>query len=485
MYQLVIGLEVHIKLSSWCKLFCGCVNEQDFETLKPNTHICPVCTWQPWALPVLQKEPLAKALLLWKALNCTINPLSRFDRKSYFYPDLPAGYQITQNFQPSCVEGHVSFFDAQFDQHKTVRIKQAHIETDTGKTLHIGSRSLLDFNRAGTPLVEIVTYPDFWSSEEVIEFLKELQRIIRFNHIGDCDLEKGHMRVDVNISVKKPEEQKFRTRVELKNINSFGAIKRAIEYEYHRQCDIYNQWWVIEQETRRRDDVAGINKIMRSKADALDYRYFPDPDLPALHLTHHDDGTIMSGETIICWPHAIIKPFELAQIYKDHYQFSKEFLYGIMATRETFLYFYELVWRWTNPKNTAKWIVGPLAAWSTKHNLDYTHLPFTIDQFFDFLMMIENGSINDAAAKKIIDQMLISGGHPVDIKEKLWLGSMSDEAIEEIIASVMANNDAQVKAYREGKTQLLWFFIGQVMKATEGKADPQHIQHLITRHLAW
>ena len=247
---LTIGLEIHIKLKSAHKMFCQCKNEQNFDDLLPNTNVCPVCTAQPGALPTLSEDVLEKALLLGKALNCNINKISTFDRKSYFYPDLPMGYQITQLYHPTNTQGYVSFFLNNYTTEKTIHIQDAHMENDTGKMIHDGGQALLDFNRAGTPLIEVVTMPDFRSTEDVVEFLKELQRIVRFNGLSDADLEKGQMRVDVNISVRNSESDPFGTRVEVKNINSFGMIKRAIEHEQTRQEQLYAVGEAFAQQTR-------------------------------------------------------------------------------------------------------------------------------------------------------------------------------------------------------------------------------------------
>ena len=250
-YQLTIGLEIHLKVKSPNKLFCQCPNEQNFDTLLPNTNICPVCTGQPGALPTLSYEPLFKALLLGKALNCKINPVSTFDRKSYFYPDLPMGYQITQLYHPTNIDGQVTFFvDDEYSTEKTVGIRDAHIESDTAKMIHDGGQALIDFNRAGTPLVEIVTDPDFRSAEEVSSFIKELQKRAKYNDISDADMDKGQMRVDVNISIRKSEEDPYGTRVELKNINSTGMIRRAIQHEYDRQIAILESGKKLDQATR-------------------------------------------------------------------------------------------------------------------------------------------------------------------------------------------------------------------------------------------
>jgi aspartyl-tRNA(Asn)/glutamyl-tRNA(Gln) amidotransferase subunit B len=332
---LTIGLEIHIKLKSVNKMFCQCKNQQNFDDLVPNTNICPVCTGQPGALPTLSEEVLEKVLLLGKALQCTINETSAFDRKSYFYPDLPMGYQITQLYHPTNTEGQISFFLDNYITEKIVHLQDAHMECDTGKMIHDGNQALLDFNRAGTPLVEIVTKPDFSTTEEVIEFLKELQRIVRFNDIADADLEKGQMRVDVNISLRKSESDPLGTRVEVKNINSFGMIKRAIEHERIRQEKIYETEKIFTQQTRGRNDVKGESYLMRSKEDALDYRYFPEPDLPPLKIDKKRMERLNGKEITI--PHHIIKKL------KEEYGFNKEYINALIGDKEVLDYFFTIL----------------------------------------------------------------------------------------------------------------------------------------------
>jgi len=282
---LTVWLEIHLKLASPNKLFCRCANIQDFENIMPNTNICPVCTAQPGALPVLSQEPLDLAVRLGRCLGCKIHTDSSFDRKSYFYPDLPTGYQITQFYHPTCTDGQIEFFvDDDFTKSAKIRIRDAHIENDTAKTIHLNGQAMIDFNRAGTPLVEIVTQPDFNDIDTVIGFLKELQRIARYNGISDADMDRGQMRVDVNISIRKNLSDDFGQRVEMKNVSSFGAIRNAITNEYTRQVQAIANGQRIEQETRMRDDMAHKSTVMRTKETALDYRYFPEPDLGIIRI---------------------------------------------------------------------------------------------------------------------------------------------------------------------------------------------------------
>ncbi len=333
-YTITIGLEVHLKIKSKTKIFCQCPNEQNFDVLMPNTNICPVCTGQPWALPTLSTEVLEKSLLLGKALNCTINTISQFDRKSYFYPDLPMGYQITQLYHPTNTNGKINIFLDNYNQETTIHILDAHMENDTAKMIHDEKEALIDFNRAGTPLVEVVTWPDFHTEDEVVEFLKELQRICKYNNISDAEMDKGQMRVDVNISISDNPE-KLGQRVELKNINSFGMIKRAINHEFNRQKEILENGGNIEQQTRGRDDENTTSHMMRSKENALDYRYFPEPDLPPLEL----DGSILNK--INQQAKTLTIPYEIIKTFKEKYQFHKEYINALINDKDILTYFQE------------------------------------------------------------------------------------------------------------------------------------------------
>ncbi|MCF7835317.1 Asp-tRNA(Asn)/Glu-tRNA(Gln) amidotransferase subunit GatB [Candidatus Gracilibacteria bacterium] len=493
---LTIGLEIHIKLKSENKMFCQCKNEQNFENLQANTNICPVCTGQPGALPTLSEEVLRKALILGKALNCEINNPSQFDRKSYFYPDLPMGYQITQLYKPTNVKGKVSFFvDNEYSQERTIHIQDAHMESDTGKMIHQGGEALLDFNRAGTPLVEIVTLPDFTSADEVVEFLKELQRIVRYNNIADADMEKGQMRCDVNISIREKESDPYGTRVEVKNMNSFAAIKRAIQYEYDRQSDLYNKGEKFDQQTRGRDDTKGESYLMRSKEDALDYRYFPEPDLPPLLL---DDSTLQHlSASILEIPYRIIKKF------KQEFGFHKEYINAIISDKETLDYFLDILSHCekgnekTNAplikgdlggfaKLIAKRISGPISARMKENFKSINELNFTKDKFQQFLKIAQEGKILDNQLKIVMDEMIKTGKNPEEIiKEKGFdKPAIDNNELENIVKLVLQENPAIVEQYKGGKTTTLGFFVGQVMKKTGGKVDPKTVGDKIIKELS-
>ena len=475
---LTIWLEIHIKLNSENKMFCQCKNEQNFDTLEPNTNICPVCTGQPGALPTLSEDVLLLALKLGKALNCKINKESQFDRKSYFYPDLPMGYQITQLYKPTNTDGEVSFFVNNYEEEKKIRILDAHMENDTAKMIHEWWQSLIDFNRAGTPLIEIVTWPDFSNDDEVVEFLKELQRIVRYNNISNADMEKWQMRVDVNISIRKNESDPLWTRVELKNINSFWMIKRAILHEHNRQKTLLEKWEKVWQETRMRNDTEWISKMMRSKEDALDYRYFPEPDMPILQLNDEILKNLDNEKLII--PHNIIKKF------KQEYWFHKEYINALIGDFDTLLVFSELKEQWLDPKNIAKWISGPINAYMKENFVWINDLPFNLKQLSEFIKISDEWKIMDNQMKKIVmDEMLKTWKSASEIIKEKWFDApeISENDLENIAKKVLENNPTIVEQYKSGKTSTLWFFVWQVMKETAWKANPKIVGEILEKLL--
>jgi len=475
-YLLTIWLEVHLKIKAPNKLFCQCKNEQNFDVLMPNTNICPVCTAQPGALPTLSAEPLWKALLLGKILNCKIQKKSSFDRKSYFYPDLPMGYQITQLYHPTNVDGSVSFFvDDDYKEERTVGIRDAHIENDTAKMIHDSGQALIDFNRAGTPLVEIVTQPDFVSGSEVTAFLKELQRRAKYNGISDADMDKWQMRIDVNISVRQSLDDPYGTRVELKNINSFGMVRRAIQHEYDRQVSILENGESFRQETRSWDDQKWESFAMRSKEDALDYRYFPEPDLPELVLDDLLLQKVMDADVEI--PHQIIK--ELSQKYGFH----KEYINVLISDKMVLDYFLDILSSDSGfePKNIVKWIAGPISAYLKENFVDIDKLEFDKNEFIEFLKIVEKWNILDNQLKQVMDEMLKSWSPVGEIVAKKWFDGKwyTEEELTKIVDDILQNSPNVVEQYREWKTSTMWFFVWQVMKNTQWKANPKIVQKII------
>ncbi len=471
-WEPIIGLEVHIKLNSPNKLFCKCKNTQEFEQTSPNTHVCPTCMGQPGGLPQVNMEPLKKGILLGLALGCQINHKSLFDRKSYFYPDLPMGYQITQEKLPLNVEWEVEFWTDDYTTKKKVRINNAHLEADAGKMIHEDGKAYIDYNRSGTPLVEIVTYPDFRSADEVVDFLKELQRRVKYNNIGYADLEKGQMRVDVNISVRKKWEDQYRTRVEVKNMNSFGAIKRAIEYEFKRQVEIWQNGGEVDQETRWWDDGAGQSYVMRSKENALDYRYFPDPDLPPLVVeqTLIDEvakslaksGTQRIDEMVDWW-------------------FNKEYINAILGNFEISDLFDSLVSEGFEPKFVAKWIMNAIIRFMKQNQT--SELPFDLEDFKEVLKLLRDGKLLESQAKIVFFEMASEGKEPQQIIEEKGFKPVDQGEILGWVQEVLQANPQAIEQFKQGDQKVIGFLIWQVMKKSQGKADPKLVRELILKEI--
>jgi len=405
------------------------------------------------------------------------------------------GYQITQLYHPTNTEGTVNFFLDNYTTEKTVHLQDAHMECDTGKMIHDGGQALLDFNRAGTPLVEIVTLPDFRTTEEVVEFLKELQRMVRFNDIADADLEKWQMRVDVNISVRNSENDPYGTRVEVKNINSFGMIKRAIEHEQARQEALYAKGELFSQQTRWRDDTKGESYLMRSKEDALDYRYFPEPDLPELQLNNETLKQLNNSTIII--PHEIIKQFQ------QDYGFNKEYINAIISDKEILNYFLELETLfakanevksseagkgnegWLKQKLIAKRISWPIAARLNENFKTINELPFSKEIFSEFLTKAQAGSLLENQLKVIMQEMLSTGKHPEDIIKEKWFDApaIDSSELETMAKQIMEENPTIVEQYKWGKTTAIGFFIGLLMKKSASKANPKIAQEIFEKLL--
>jgi len=467
-------------------MFCQCKNQQNFDTLLPNTNICPVCTGQPWALPTLSEEVLYKALLLWKALNCQINPISQFDRKSYFYPDLPMGYQITQLYNPTNVKGQMKFFLDNYNQEKSIQIIDAHMECDTGKMIHNWGEALLDFNRAGTPLIEIVTWPDFNYVNEVIEFLKELQRLARYNDLSDADMEKWQMRVDVNISVRKSESDPLWTRVEVKNINSFWAIKRAIDHEYTRQTELYEKWKKFDQQTRWWDDMKGESYLMRSKEDALDYRYFPEPDLPPLVLSKEMLKRLDNQQVEI--------PYDIIKKFKSEYWFNKEYINALISDKDILDYFLEIQ-KYTHARDKKEEIefanlivkrISPISAYINDTLKTLDNLPLTKQKFLNFLKIAHKWDIIESQLKIVMDELIKTWEAPENIIKSKWFDAptLSQSDLENIAKEVLNENPNIVEQYKWWKTTTIGFFVWQVMKKTWWKSNPKAIQDILIKLLS-
>lgn len=472
-YKLTIGLEIHAKLLTDSKVFCRCHNEQDFDTLPANTHVCPTCMGMPWALPTLSKECIEKAGALGMLLWCTQQNLSHFDRKSYFYPDLPMWYQITQFTKPLNIDGQVTYHSLDYSETKKATILQAHLECDTAKTTHFNWELLLDFNRAGTPLVEIVTAPDFHSADEVHGFLREIQRTLQYYNISEAQMDKWQMRCDVNISISKTEE--FGTKVEIKNMNSISSIKKAIAYEFDRQSALLEAGKTIDQETRWWNEQTNSSFLMRSKENALDYRYFPEPDLPPVVY----DETIAATSKHLIWETIADK----INRYRDSYGFHKEYINGILTDKFITTLFETGIEKWYDPATLAKYIVNYILASTNVGTLDITHTPFSQESFFLFLDSIKTHGFSDNIAKNIIGTYLSSRKPMQDLINEAIEAKSQVADIDQIVIAVIENNEKVVTEYKEWKKTAIWFLVGQVMKQTNWSAQPQEVQACLRKHL--
>ncbi len=476
--KLTIWLEIHLKLATQAKVFCQCRNSQDFDNDTPNTYVCPTCTAQPGALPVVNHEAIVKALELGKVLWCTPNPHPTRDRKSYFYPDSPVGYQITQLHNPINGEWSFSFWNSSYTQLHTVRIQQAHLENDTAKTIHMDGKAYLDFNRCGTPLVEIVTRPDFHSADEVTDFLKELQRVVKWNNIAYADLEKGQMRVDVNLSVSDTDQ--LWTRVEIKNMNSFSAIRRAIEHEYNRHVAVIQAGWQIEQATVGWDDAKTETYMMRSKEDSMDYRYFPEPDLPALDITAEIKSLSNSESPWGGTSLELIVPSQEIKTMTDA-SFNKEYINALISEDIVLTYYKLVINHEIQPLIAAKWMTWLMMGQIQTYGI--SGLKFTQDQFIEFCTLNQQEALSDHHAKTIIEHMINSGKSAPDLIRELGFDQQSDIDLSSIIAHVVEANPKVLEDYKWWKPSAAWFFIGQVMKATAGKVDPNSVKSWVESYL--
>lgn len=468
-YEVVIGLEVHAQLKTKSKIFAPDKNEFGQE---PNTLTSPITLGMPGVLPVLNKECVNMGILTGLALNCEIPPRCKFDRKQYFYPDLPKGYQISQYDEPICVNGHLDI------NGKRIGITRAHLEEDAGKLVHAGANglagstySLVDLNRAGTPLLEIVSEPDMRSSEEAKNYMEELRNIVRYIGVCDGNLEEGSMRCDANISIMPKGSKEFGTRAEIKNVNSFAALQRAIEYEIERQIEIVEEGGQVVQETRLWDDNARETRSMRGKEDAHDYRYFPEPDLMPLEISREWVEKIKSEMP------------ELPSQKRARYQeigLSEYDASVIVEQMGLALFFDKVLELGANPKTAVNFIMGEIAAFLKEDHIEITDTKLTPENLAELIALIEKGTISNNIGKQIIIEMLKDGTKASVIVEKKGLSQISDEgAIKELVQKVVDAHPNEVEAYKNGKTNLLGFFVGQIMKETKGRANPKTVNQLL------
>ena len=470
-YEAVIGLEVHIQLLTKTKIFCSC--STDFGA-PPNTHVCPVCLGMPGVLPVLNKQVVEFAIKLGLALNCKINRFSRFARKNYFYPDLPKGYQISQYELPILEGGYVEIFvDGEYKQ---IGLERIHMEEDAGKTIHRPDGSYVDLNRAGVPLLEIVSLPVMHSPKEAGEYLRSLRRIVRYLGICDGNMEEGSLRCDANVSVRPKGETKLGTKTELKNMNSFKHVEKALEYEIERQIEVLEDGGKIVQETRLWDENKGITKPMRSKEEAFEYRYFPDPDLVPILI---DDEWIRRVEKEL----PELPKDKLNRFIKD-YGIKEEDARVLVEEKELADYFEKAAEGYKNPQTIANWILSELLGYLNKDNKEISQTLIKPEQLRSLVELIDKGTISGKIAKSVFKEMYETGKEPEKIVKEKGLVQITDKGeLEKIIDEIIAANPKAVEQYKSGKKNTIGFFVGQVMKKTKGKANPKIVNEILTEKL--
>lgn len=470
-YEVVIGLEVHAQLKTKTKIFCTCPNDFGAE---PNTNVCPVCLGMPGVLPVLNKQVVSFAIKAGLALSCEIANHCKFDRKQYFYPDLPKNYQISQYDQPICKGGFLEV------NGKKIGIERIHMEEDAGKLVHSGSDrlhgsdySLVDYNRTGTPLIEIVSKPDIRSAEEARDYAQTLRNVLRYIDACDGNLEEGSMRCDVNISLRPKGTDTFGTRTEIKNVNSFRSVVRATEAEIERQTEVLNSGGKVVQETRLFEENSGKTISMRSKEEAHDYRYFPEPDLVPLEIS--SDWINEIKEIIPELPH------EKKVRYPEEYGLSNDDTTVLIEDRNMAEFYEAVVRMGANAKKTANWLIGPVTAYLKENKTDIISCCMTPKQLASLVKLIENGTINNNIAKtEIINEVLSKGTDPEKIIEEKGLAQTSDEGeIKSIVEEVIKENPKQFEELKSGKDKLRGFFVGQSMKKSKGQASPQIINKIL------
>ncbi|MDD3420074.1 MAG: Asp-tRNA(Asn)/Glu-tRNA(Gln) amidotransferase subunit GatB [Candidatus Gastranaerophilales bacterium] len=473
-YEVVIGLEVHAQLKTKSKIFCEDGTEFGLE---PNSQSSPISLGMPGVLPILNKAVVDMGILTGLALNCEIPEFCKFDRKQYFYADLPKGYQISQFDKPIAINGSIKI------DGKTIGITRAHLEEDAGKLVHAGadgiagsSYSLVDLNRAGTPLLEIVSEPDIRSSDEAKAYVEELRNIVKYIGVCDGNLEEGSMRCDVNISVRPWGQKEFGTRAEIKNVNSFRALQRAVEFEIDRQIEIVEEGGQVVQETRLWNEAEGITKSMRSKEEAHDYRYFPEPDLMPLQISKEWIERVKSTMPEL--------PEQKRQRYIDK-GLSEYDARVIVEQMETALFFDQVIDKVSNIKTALNYLMGDITAYLKENKININETKLTPERLVGLIDLIEKGTISNNIGKKIITIMLETGDHAKDIVEKQGLSVISDDsAIREIAQKIVDANPEQVEAYKGGRDKLFGFFVGQVMKETKGRANPQVINDILKELLS-
>lgn len=469
-YEVVMGLEIHARINTKTKMFCSCDN--DIFTAEPNANTCSVCMGHPGMLPVINAEAYRKGILTGLALNCGIPEFSKFDRKSYFYPDLPPGYQISQYDEPVCVDGKVKVIVN--GEEKEFGITRLHLENDAGKLTHTPSGTLVDYNRAGTPLMEIVTEPDFREVDEVTNFLQELRKILRYVNTSQADMEKGMMRCDVNISIRPFGQKEFGTRAELKNMNSFRMIEKAVNYEIKRQIKEVEAGNQIVQETRGWDDDKGVTLSQRGKEEAADYRYFPEPDLPPMTITTEEVAEIAKELPEL--------PIEKKARFIQEFGMNEKDAETLTADVKLSAYFEEVAEKSGEPKKSANWILSELLKHLNEDQISIEECKITAANLAEMVKMVEGGEISGKIAKEILPEMYQDGTDAKEIVEKKGLKQMSDTGeLEGIVQTVLDRNAKIIEDYKGGKDKALGALVGQVMGATKGQANPKMVNEIILK----
>ena len=472
-YEVVIGLEVHAELSTKTKIYCNCATEFGAD---PNTHCCPICTGMPGTLPVLNEKVVEYAVKAGLATNCEISRFSKQDRKNYFYPDLPKAYQVSQYDLPLCLGGHI---DINVNGNKkSIGITRIHIEEDAGKLIHDAytGDTLVDMNRCAVPLIEIVSEPDIRSADEAVAYMQTLKSILEYLEVCDCKMQEGSLRCDVNLSVRPVGQKEFGTRTETKNLNSFKAIHNSIEFEIQRQIEVLENGGKIYQETRRFDDVKGVGYAMRSKEDAQDYRYFPEPDLAPIVLSDEYINNIK--DNLPEMPHIkkerYIKEYELPE-------YDSEIL---TSSKKTATFFEKTNEICNNPKAVSNWIMGDFARMLNEKEIEIDESKVTEENLATLISLIDKGTISSKIAKQIFEEMFETGENAKDIVEKRGLVQISDEgAIKEICQKVVDANPQSIADYKAGKDRAIGFLVGQIMKETKGKANPQMLNKMFAEEM--
>ena len=473
-FETVIGLEVHVELATRTKIFCSCSTEFGGE---PNSHTCPVCTGMPGSLPVLNKQVVEYAIAVGLATNCKITQNCKFDRKNYFYPDNPQNYQISQLYLPICRDGGIEI-ETEDGGKKTIGIHEIHMEEDAGKLVHDewGENSLVDFNRSGVPLIEIVSEPDMRSADEVIAYLEKLRLIIQYLGASDCKLQEGSMRADVNLSVREAGASEFGTRTEMKNLNSFKAIRRAIEGERERQIDLIESGQKVVQETRRWDDTKEYSYAMRSKEDAQDYRYFPEPDLVPITISDEWLDEIRSRQPEL--------RTEKLERYKREFNIP-EYDAGIITSNKKLAdIFEETTAICNNPKKVSNWLMVETMRLLKEHDMEPEQITFSPENLAKLIQLAEARAVNSSVAKEVFEKIFEENIDPEKYVEENGLKTVSDDgALRSTIEKVIAENPQSVEDYKSGKKKAIGFLVGQTMKAMQGKADPGMVNQILTELL--